>query len=96
MICVSVAAILTLSSLVSAFYLTHHIHHKSYERRIDLPILYMFRKPKGGYSSMPPRVSNSSISTPSSSGNNIFKRFKRDVYPTVDLPYENNNYTYLY
>jgi len=45
---------------------------------------------------MPPRVSNSSISTPSSSGNNIFKRFKRDVYPTVDLPYENNNYTYLY
>jgi len=51
----------------------------------------MFRKPKGGYSSMPPLISNSTISTPSSSsGNSIFKRFKRDVYPTVDLPYENN------
>ena len=55
----------------------------------------MFRKPKGGYSSMPPLTSNSTtISTPSSSsGNSIFKRFKRNVYPTVDLPYENNNYT---
>ena len=57
----------------------------------------MFRKPKGGYSSMPPLLTSNStvISTPSSSGNNILKRFKRDVYPTVDLPYENNNYTQI-
>jgi len=55
----------------------------------------MFRKPKGGYSSMPPLISNSTISTQSSSGNSIFKRFKRNVYPTVDLPYENNNYTLI-
>ena len=83
------------SSMISAFYLKHHNHHTSCER--DISLLYMFRKPKGGYSSMPPLRSNfTTISTPtSSSSNSIFKRFKRDVYPTVDLPYENNNYTLI-
>ena len=79
---------------VLAFYTTHYYHHHnddpstpSHLRRMESSFLYT-KKPTEGYSSMPPLLNDTAPSY--SSRGNIFKIFKRDVYPTVDLPYENN------
>lgn len=78
---------------VLAFYITHCHHHDnlSHLRRIESSLLYT-KKSREGYLSMPP-LSNYTTS-PYSSRGNIIKIFKRDVYPTVDLPYK-NNYTMI-
>ena len=83
---------------VLAFYVTHSHQHRhnhdetpSHMRRIESSLLHT-KKPIDGYSSMPPLLNYTTESY--SSRGNIFKIFKRDVYPTVDLPYE-NNYTMI-
>ena len=80
---------------VLAFYVTHSHQHRhnhdetpSHIRRIESSLLHT-KKPIDGYSSMPPLLNYTTASY--SSRGNIFKIFKRDVYPTVDLPYENNH-----
>mmetsp|Transcript_21794 Transcript_21794/g.45680 ORF Transcript_21794/g.45680 Transcript_21794/m.45680 type:complete len:311 (+) Transcript_21794:83-1015(+) len=82
------ALALTTPPSAFAFYSRHRL--ESYTSRNELSTTSL-RKAKEGYSSMPP-LSNS---TSSSRGGNIFKVLKRDMYPTVDLPFENNNYTMI-
>ncbi|KAL7533003.1 hypothetical protein ACHAXR_004985 [Thalassiosira sp. AJA248-18] len=80
-----------------AFYLVRHRHaiapsSPSRKGRNELPTPFL-RNSKGGYSSMPP-LTNFNNSTSSLRRGSILKVLKRDVYPTVDLPYE-NNYTMI-
>ena len=82
----AVASALVALPTALAFY-TNRRHHDVSSRttRKESPISILFvRKERGGYSSMPP-LSNSTLSH-----GNIVKVFKRDIYPTVDLSYENN------
>lgn len=100
--CLMVACCITMTSTSIAlpptplaFYPTHgRLHHVPSRTRgkESATALADISRRRGGFAlSMPPLFDiNSTLSRPRG---NIFKILKRDVYPTIDLPFNENNYT---
>lgn len=88
--CALLLSLVALPVAASAFFVSHRRYvtlSSPWTRRNELRSLQL-GKSNGGYSSMPP-LSNDTFPSPFSRGY-IFKVLRRDVYPTVDLPYESN------
>ena len=98
-ICVIIALF---PSVVLAFHNRHRPKSPSLARRHHNELNQFRKPPRGSYPSMPPLISNSTIMMPDGRTDlpsinflrrhtpRIFKVFRRNVYPTVDLPYESN------
>jgi tRNA(adenine34) deaminase len=85
---------ITMAPTLLAFYPScggpHHVPSRTRRKELTTTLVGMSRRRSGVGLSMPPlNDTNSAFSR----RDNIFKILKRDVYPTIDLPFIENNYT---
>lgn len=97
-----VSAFVALSPAPSAFHPTcggrprpHHVPSTRTRRKeLTTALVVGASRRRGGLGlSMPPLLNDNTNSTLSSRRGSIFKILKRDVYPTIDVPFIMNNYT---
>jgi tRNA(adenine34) deaminase len=77
-------------AFTSSYYHFHHLPPRMRRKAPSSTAAHVDRRRSGFASSMPPlSYTNSTIPR----RGNIFKVLKRDVYPTIEFPFEDGNYT---
>jgi tRNA(adenine34) deaminase len=84
------ASLIVPPSTPLTFYSTYHFHSRTRRNWLTLDL---FNTNKQRSDALYPSLSSYANSTTASRRSKIFKILKRNVYPTIDIPFHENNYT---